>query len=620
MISEDLRNTEIHFDYESATFQAGELEPYEYLDTIREVYGELTEQQELNKMSEYAKKNFEITNFKTLYNAYKRDLSSVGNNKTVSEVGKTNFTGQEIELNTTWKCDDDGIRKGNEVACSHPIMITRRFLNTKTDEMKIELSYKIMNRWRTRIIDRTMIATGRDIVKLAKYGISVTIQNSDNLIEYLQELEELNSNIPLVQSVTRLGWIDEKNFIPYSSEVFFDGEREFKQLFDSVNQVGSKTDWIHEMQKLRQKDQSISMVIAGALASPLLEWISALPGFIHVWSGISGSGKTVLAMIAASCFGNPDSGHYMQSFNSTIMAQEKKAGVLYNCPFIIDESQLNTGKYSVYFLAAGQGKARGRADGSVAPVDRWCNTIISTGEKPLVTRSDGQGAFARVIEIEVKDILFEFEEGSYLADFLKENYGHAGPLMIEAMKQTGKEELRKKHIEYSRELKRINPNLQEKQVMFGAAILLAEELATNFIFNDDANEKGLTIKYVASCLKTDADSSISERAYNETIDWIAQNQSKFQFDTKSFEVYGVEEGNRIYIIRSVFNKFMDENNYSDRAVLSEWNKNNLIETYTEPSTGKIRFDNPKRINEQLARCICLKVVQDEQEVTTVPLF
>jgi len=102
------------------------------------------------------------------------------------------------------------------------------------------------------------------------------------------------------------------------------------------------------------------------------------------------------------------------------------------------------------------------------------------------------------------------------------------------------------------ELKRINPNLQEKQVMFGAAILLAEELATNFIFNDDANEKGLTIKYVASCLKTDADSSISERAYNETIDWIAQNQSKFQFDTKSFEVYGVEEGNRIYIIRSVF--------------------------------------------------------------------
>jgi len=60
-----------------------------------------------------------------------------------------------------------------------------------------------------------------------------------------------------------------------------------------------------------------------------------------------------------------------------------------------------------------------------------------------VTRSDGQGAFARVIEIEVKDILFEFEEGSYLADFLKENYGHAGPLMIEAMKQTGKEELKK---------------------------------------------------------------------------------------------------------------------------------------------------------------------------------
>lgn len=612
-------NDVIYFDYETATkkmFTEG-TEPYEYLDKIAEEYGELKEKQELTKMMEFAAKKFKIKNFWTLYRAYKSELEAQSPH--LSNVLETNFTGQPLKLKTTWVCNDGGVRKAADLACSHPIMISKRFYNTTTHELKIELSFKVLGRWIKRIIKRTEISTTREIVKLSKYGISVTTQNADDLIRYFQEQEQLNSDIPLIESVTKLGWVNDDIFVPYSSEVLFDGESEFEQLFNSVRSKGSKNTWLEEIRKQRRKHPVVSMVLAGALASPLLDWISALPGFVHIWSGIAGSGKTVLAMIAASCFGNPESGHYLQSFNSTTMAQEKKAGMLKNCPLVLDESQLNTGKYSVYFLAAGQGKARGRADGSLAPVESWCNTIISTGEKPLVTRSDGQGAYARVIEIEVKNVLYDFEDGNYLANFLRENYGHAGPIMVKAMQEIGRESLREKHLEYARLLKRINPDLQEKQIMFGAAILLAEEVATNYIFLDDACEKGLSAEFVAGCLKSDFDSSISQRAYDETIDWIAKNQSKFREHTTSYETYGEEDGNNIYIIRSVFNSFMEENNYSDRAVLSEWSKNNLIETYTEASTGKLRYDQPRRVTDQVARCICLKIVDSAQAVTTLPL-
>lgn len=609
----------VYFDYETATeelFTQG-VEPFEYLDRYIEANGELKGHQELEKMAAFALEKFDIKTVKTLYRKYKKDVDSAAHN--IAATLETDFTGQPLKLKTTWLCNDHGVRRAADLACHHPIMISRRLYNREASEVKVEISYKIMGSWESKIINRTEIATGREIVKLARYGISVTSANADNLIRYLQELEQLNPDIPLIESVTKLGWVNDDVFVPYSSEVAFDGEQQFKKLFNSVKPTGDREAWLSEMGSLRQTDPIISMVLAGTLASPLLEWISALPGFVHIWSGISGSGKTVLAMVAASCFGNPEAGHYMQSFNSTTMAQEKTAGVLKNCPMIIDESQLNTGNFNVYFLAAGQGKGRGRQDGSIAAVESWCNTIISTGEKPLVTSSDGQGAHARVIEVEVTDILFDFEEGNRLANFLRENYGHAGPMMIKAMQSIGKAELRDKHLNYARELKRTKDDLQEKQVMFGAAILLAEELATEYIFLDDTSPVGLTVDFVASCLKTDSDSSVSQRAYNETIDWIAINQSKFT-GTHSYEIYGEIRDGYIYIIRTKFNKFMEESGYSDRAVLSEWRKNDLIKTYHEPSTGKTRFDNPLRIGEQMPRCVCLKDVQENESVTTLPLF
>ena len=72
---------------------------------------------------------------------------------------------------------------------------------------------------------------------------------------------------------------------------------------------------------------------------------------------------------------------------------------------MIDELQLARdarGKiqFNVYALAQGVGRTRGTKSGGVDKTPTWGNCILTTGESPLTTLTDGAGALNRVIDIE----------------------------------------------------------------------------------------------------------------------------------------------------------------------------------------------------------------------------
>lgn len=46
--------------------------------------------------------------------------------------------------------------------------------------------------------------------------------------------------------------------------------------------------------------------------------------FVHLWGVESGTGKTVALMLAASVWGNPAIGQYVQTFNATQVGHEKQ--------------------------------------------------------------------------------------------------------------------------------------------------------------------------------------------------------------------------------------------------------------------------------------------------------
>ena len=606
---------EAYIDYESITEDDFDgIEIFEKLAIIGEEQGELAEFQELNKLAAKGMK-YDIRNVKTQYKLYKKDIRKI---KLESREQQTQFTDQPTTLKTTWAATDSGIYKNEEIACKHPIMITQNYINIDTNIMKVEIAFKRFKRWQTIIVDKVDISSRANIIMLSSFGISVTSENAGALIVYLQELQDIN-DLPLIYSTARLGWIQD-HFMPYTENLIFDGEVEFQRLFKSVEQKGDRDIWYNSMLELRAADPIYSLVIAASLVSPMLEPLSVLPSFIHFWSGISGSGKTVLAMIAASCWGDPQPGHFMQSFNSTNVAMERLAATLNSLPLILDELQLsrdNWGnqRFDVYKLAQGLGRGRGRRTGGIEQVSTWCNTIITTGESPIVSRSDGQGAHARVIEVEVKDILITLEDAQNLIPLISDNFGWAGVDMVRAIHNADLQDSYKRIIT---DLQKVKTDIQEKQLMIGAAILLADEIITEQLFLDDTNPNRLTAEYLAQFLKTRAESSVENRALELTIDWITINKNKFSDDT-IHECYGFIEDDAVYIIRSVFNKLMTDNGFSDRSVLSRWAENDLINVYIEPKTGKTRHNVRKMRDGDRTNYISLKLdsdelVQDEQNI------
>ena len=167
-------------------------------------------------------------------------------NRTVCTVDNyTNFTGPHDRMYCgAWIADDRGVFAQNsgrvdEVACYHPILPVERLRNLETGEEQIKLAYKRNNQWQDIVVPKTMITSANKIVALSGRGISVTSENAKLLVKYLADVENGNDDYIDVQySTSKLGWINDQ-FIPYDTDIIFDGDNRFKQAFESVSDHGS---------------------------------------------------------------------------------------------------------------------------------------------------------------------------------------------------------------------------------------------------------------------------------------------------------------------------------------------------------------------------------------------
>jgi hypothetical protein len=320
-------------------------------------------------------------------------------------------------------------------------------------------------------------------------------------------------------------------------------------------------------------------MLAASFASPLIGHIGCLPFFVHLWGVESGTGKTVALMLAASAWGNPDVGQYIQTFNSTQVSCERTAAFLNNVPMCIDELQLSKdshghSKFDVYQLAQGVGRGRGNRSGGIDTVPTWSLCILTTGESPLTNNSVGAGAVNRVIDIECKAAESVIKDGFGTSSCIKQNYGHAGRQFIEAMTAEEFAKARDRYAELFKEL--ASGQTTEKQAMAAAILVLADELADKFIFKTG---QPLTVGDISGFLKEKADVSAGQRAYNFLCDWVTINSSRFQSSDNLGEFWGKidEEQNKVYIVSTAFRKALADNGFDERAVTSWLRANYLID-------------------------------------------
>ena len=563
--------------------------------------------------------------FIALWDAY-QEMQAQKNG--VMLANSTQFDGQEMELfSGEYICDENGVflmdKYGYENAiCRHPIMPVERLCNIDSGEERLKLAYKKGRFWRSIIVEKSVIASSSSILQLASSGIMVNSENAKALSTYILEMEQLNYDlIPEQKSVGRLGWVGTHGFSPFVDDLVFDGETNFKHIFNAVKPEGSRNAWLYAMQDLRKEKSPGRLFLAASFASAILEPCGLLPFFLHAWGGTE-VGKTVGLMIAASVWACPKMGEYITTFNSTLVGQEMTATFLNSLPLCMDELQIQSSAgvrdfdRIIYQLTEGVGRTRGAKTGGLQKMNTWRNCIITNGEHPISNANSGGGAVNRVIEFECDEKVYSDLVG--ICAVIQSNYGFAGREFVEYLQTEGAfDRVNALQKEYYRALLRSDST--DKQAASASAILAADHIATELIFKDGNN---LTVADLEKIMTKKKEVNVNYRALEFVYELVERNPNKFKandFGEYQGEVWGKQEVDCIYIIKSVFDREMGNGGFNSTAFLS-WAKRNNV-TYTD--IGK--RTKKARITGSATNCVCIRknlsedMIQETKEDFDLPL-
>lgn len=600
-------------------------------DVLEEVFSQEDEVYRAEMLADLALRASELrckAEFKQVVAAYKRAEREI--KKQEAEEKKRNNSLMEHFTNFTdcpydnmacenWIASDDGVYTWNPLtgltdirACYHPILPVERLKNLETGEEQIKLAFKRNYAWQEIIIPKTIVTSASKIVNLSGRGISVTSETAKYLVRYLSDVENANDDYINVQySSSKLGWIGDY-FLPYDTDIIFDGDGRFKQLFESIETEGDRELWYSCVKQIRKSGRlEAKFMLAASFSSILVSLIGALPYFVDLWGETEG-GKTVSLMLAASIWACPDDSRYIGDFKTTDVALEAKADMLNSLPMILDDTSKTSARIRenfegiVYDLCSGKGKSRSNKELGINRENRWKNCILTNGERPLQSYVNQGGAINRILEVECgSEKIYRDPQGT--VDVLKKNYGFAGRDFVKAVKEMGTDRVRKIQQEFMRELS--SDDKMQKQAISLSIILTADKIATDRLFWDGCY---ISIDEAKETLVDRSEVSDNERCYLYFMDKIAMNEQKFDYDTHCEKwgetKYDTGLGCKVAILYNhAVNEICKDGGFSKKAFLSWAAKKELVICQGGDPTKVKKVDGKAR------RCVFLKIVDDLEE-------
>lgn len=550
--------------------------------------------------------------FTKLVNAFKRVEKATRQKKKQQNSlvdNWTNFSGEYDNMMCgSWVASDDGIYTFNKdysnevIVCYHPILPVERLRNLETGEEQLKLAFKRNHTWREVIVPKDLVSSANKIVALSKLGVAVTSENAKLLVKYLSDVENLNDDhIPVQKSTSKLGWIG-NGFMPYDTEIIFDGDTRFKQVFESIKEHGKKDFWYKHMKELRRSGRmEIKFLLAASFSSVLLKPLGGLPFFVDLWGETEG-GKTVTLMVAASVWANPDESQYIGDFKTTDVALEAKSDMLNNLPMILDDTSKTSSRIRdnfegiVYDLCSGKGKSRSNRELGMNRENRWKNCILTNGERPLNSYVSQGGAINRILEVECGERVYQDPQKT--ADIVKKNYGHAGHDFVEIVKRIGIDSIRDIQEEILEELQ--DDEKMQKQSLSLSIVLTADRIATDFLFKDD---QYISLSDAREVLVDRNELSDNERCYRYLLDKVAMNPQRFDLDS-NVEKWGIIEKGYAIFFNQAFEELCRAGGFSKKSFLSWADRKGLIQTQAG------RMNKTKKIDGNVYRCIFLKLEEE----------
>ena len=512
--------------------------------------------------------------------AAKNPLLAASNTYTVA-VGEDSIVSYSTGR---WKVSENGIisQEGKTISIAgyYPVVITKIFTDQNTGNEKLELTWKKNHVTRSITALRNILSSSSKIVDLSAYGFPVTTETSSNMVKYLSDFEALNS-IETMACSSKFGWVGDE-FIPYTDEIIFDSAGGIKALTEAIHAEGDYETWLDLARQIRASGRKEPLVsLAASFGSVLLKPLRYLPFIVNLY-GTTGSGKTVTMMLASSVWANPSEGWYISESNSTVNALEMKLDVLNHLPLMVDDlSKLRSDDKGglmnlIYGLCSGRGKSRLSRTGEIRYTPTWCDSIVTNMERPLSDDTMRGGAMNRILDFEVDpgDI---YKDGNKVVNILAENYGLAGKVFVDAVREIGTEKIRatvkKFHNSIRRFADEIGEEKEEKQIAPLAILLTADLISEQVIFKDGIH---LDFEWSMKSVKSKRQVSETERAYSRFVDSFYMNQVRFNDDSAGNygEIWGKKMvGDYVAIIPSALDKIAKLYNFDSNQFV-KWCKEN----------------------------------------------
>lgn len=274
------------------------------------------------------------------------------------------------------------------------------------------------------------------------------IANSTTLRTYLADHLQLSGNRQKWAITNATGWQNGAYILP-NGEVI--GTPTIPTLFRSQSATaggydvqGTVESWQAEIAANLAGNPFMMLGVATALSAPLLHLLNADGFGVHLFGG-STAGKTTIANIASSVYGNPDK--TCLGWNATALGLMNEANARNDGFLALDEigqgASLKHVEQTAYALFNGVGKIQGAKEGGNRDLLRWRIVAFSTGELDVESYlAQGgikihAGQLVRLLNVPITQAkcYHAFKDGKAHADHLnqsaKRHYGAIGRAWVE---------------------------------------------------------------------------------------------------------------------------------------------------------------------------------------------
>ncbi|MBA57196.1 MAG: RNA helicase [Pseudomonadales bacterium] len=307
--------------------------------------------------------------------------------------------------------------------------------------------------WITWAMPAWMMAGRNDpiLAELLNQGLEISHHHRAKVIQYLASRHPKERVI----AATSTGWVNPSLFIMPGKNIG-EGNAVFQSdspAADDYGQKGTLKGWQASLGRYCEGNPLLMLAVCASLAGPLLFHVRRSGGGINFY-GKSSTGKTSAIEAASATWGNPET--FKKTWRATSNGLEGIAAQHNDTTLILDElgqsSPFDVGN-TVYMVDQGTGKTRANRSGATRKAKRWRVVLLSSGEIKLTTHMQEAGKRAKAgQEIRLLDVaanrtygawdhLHGLPDGRTFSDTIqkaaRQHYGHAGPVFIEKLIQSG---------------------------------------------------------------------------------------------------------------------------------------------------------------------------------------